>query len=226
MKILEVVDTTFERMSIRERRLFSVLAMAVIVLLGGGAYLVTSAVFGGIQTEIDHGRESMIELRQLAPDYIQVNKRKERIEEAIRKNTSSIRVLANDLLKELELSGEVQGATGNRLSDIVSFEGKTTETPVELVKSEKKTKAKKKKDKENAGGIIMIEQNLEFREIPAPDLFKFLDRVEQQKDLLFVTKIDAARTFNDMTHVRASVTIATFQFAEGAEGTGPTQAVR
>jgi hypothetical protein len=62
----------------------------------------------------------------------------------------------------------------------------------------------------------MVEQNLEFREVPIDNLVAFLDSIEASKELLFVTKIDASRKFNKLDHVRAVVTIATF-VNEGAE---------
>jgi hypothetical protein len=201
------------RMTPRERRLFGVLVGAVLAAIAVAVYLATAAVFGGIQEDVDHGRQVLVELYRLAPGYQEASETKRQIEDAIRNNRQSVRVAANEMLKKMELADEVPGATGNKMSDIVSFEGKTNDVPVETGKAKKK--AAKGKGKE-PGGILQIEQNLEFREVPALNLFTFLDQVEQSKDLLFVTRLDVGRKFNNLLHVRAMVTIATYQF-EGGE---------
>jgi hypothetical protein len=78
-----------------------------------------------------------------------------------------------------------------------------------------KKKPKGPKGKDEPGGIVQVEQGLEFREVPVDNLFAFLDGVEQSRDLLFVTRLDIARKFNDMSHVRSMVTLATFHYSGG-----------
>jgi len=212
------------RMTPRERRLSAILVAALFCTLAGGSYLVAATVFGGIRDEIEHGRQILAELRQIAPRYQELADARRQIEDAIRNNKAgSVRVAANDLLRKIELADDVPGATGNRLSDIVSFEGKTTETAVESSKTRKKPS--KAKGKESGGAaIVEVEQNLEFREVPVENALAFLDAVEQSKDLLFTTKIDMTRRFNNLTHVRAVVTIATFQYLGQEEGPEATTA--
>lgn len=215
MKLFETMDTMLGRMTPRERRLTGILVGALLVIVVAGGWVASSTFFGSIQADIDHGREVMAQLRQLAPRYLEVTEDRKRIEDAIRANRQSVRSLSNEMLKQIELSANVQGATGNTLADIVSFEGKTSETPIDL--DRKKKPASKSKGKETAAGIIQVEQNLEFREVPATDLFQFLDAVEKSKDLIFVTKADMTRKFNDKANVRATVAIATFIYSGEAE---------
>lgn len=224
MKLFETMDTMLGRMTPRERRLTGILVAALLVILAGGGWVASMTFFGSIQADIDHGREVMAQLRQLAPRYLEVTEDRKRIEDAIRANRQSVRSLSNEMLKQIELSATVQGATGNTLADIVSFEGKTSETPIDLDRKKKTTP--KAKGKETVGGILQVEQNLEFREVPAMDLFRFLDAVEKSKDLIFVTKTDMTRKFNDKANVRATVAIATYIFSGEAEpasdgATGP-----
>ncbi len=220
------VDTLFgmfRRMTSRERRLTGILAAAVGMILVVGTCAGTQAIFSGIEEEIDYNAKVLSEMKELAPRYAELSDAKRQIEEAIRTNkAASVRVAANEILKKLTLSSEVPGATGTLLSDIVSFEGKTIETPVEVGKlaatSKKKPKGKGKDDA--AGSLIEVEQPLEFKEVPVKDLFAFLDMIESSKDLLFVTRMELARKFNNMAHVRATVSMATFQFkSEGATAT-------
>lgn len=221
MKVFETLDTMLGRMTPRERRLTGILVAAVLVIVVAGAWVASATFFGAVQEEIDHGREVMAQLRQMAPRYLEVSEDRRRIEEAIRGNRQSVRAMSNELLKQIELSAVIQGATGSTLADIVSFEGKTSETPVDA--GRKKTPAKAK-GKEAAGGIVQVEQNLEFREVPAKDLFRFLDAVERSKQLMFVTRVDATRKFNDKANVRATVAIATYVYSGEAEATVPVAA--
>jgi len=216
----EDLGAMVDRMTPRERRLFGVLAALVAVFVVGAAWAGVAALFGSIREETEHGRKVLAELAELAPRYRELAETRRQIEEAIRNNKTSVRVAANEILKRMELSDPVPGATGDKLSDIVSFEGKTTDTPVDFGKKQPKKGAK---GKAATGGIVEIEQNLEFRDVPVANLVAFLDSVEQSKDLLFVTKLDVARKFNDRSHVRAVITIATFQYqGEEASPAAPT----
>lgn len=219
---LETLQAAVGRMTARERRLFGILMVAIVAFLGGGVWFFTDAMVGSIEEDINHGRQVMAEIRKLVPQYREVTREKKAIEEAVRRNQStSIRVAANEILKKIELVDEVSGATGSQMSDVVSFEGKTTETPVELLKHKKKKKKKKGKGKgKSADGMVRVEQKLEFRDVPWENLSTFLDKVQQGDDLLFVTRLDVSRKFNKLSHVRATVTIASYRFQD-QEGSAP-----
>lgn len=213
MRIAETIEAMIGRMTPRERRLFGVLIAAVILFLGGGVWFGARTYVAGIEDEIRETRAAIAEIRQLAPKYLEMAAARAEIERLIRENkTTSIRVAANEILKKMELKDEVPGATGTLMSDVVSFEGKTSEAPVGVGKK------KKGKGKPSFPGLVQVEQKLEFREVPWENLFEFLDEVSRGRDLLFVTRIDIARKFNQLSHVRAEVTLATFQFQEKAEG--------
>lgn len=212
MKISESFDAMTGRLSERERRLFGLLALAAMLLLVGGAWFGVSTVFSGIREDIERDRKVLAELRNMAPQYLENQSRKRDLETAVKNNTESVRVMANEILKDIELSAEIPGALGTQMSDIVSFEGKTVETPVELTKAKKAAKSKKK----TTSSYIMEEQELKFKEVPQNDLMRFLDAIEKSESLLFVTKIDMKRTFNDRNRVTASVVIATFRYREAA----------
>lgn len=209
-QLLESFQAMMGRMSPRERRLFSVLVGSIVGVIAAGVYLAGSAVFGSIQDDIDGARAALAEMRQVAPRYVELSEEKRRVEDAIRANKVSVRVAANELLRKMEFGDEIPGATGNKLSDIVSFEGKTTDTPLDIARGKAK-KAVTKKGKET-GGFFEIEQTLEFREVPIASVMAFLDTIESSKELLYVTKIDMARKFNNMSHARAVLGIATFQY--------------
>lgn len=213
MRIAETLEAMVARMTPRERRLFGILVVASVLFVGGGVWFAAHAYVRSIEDDIRDAREAIAEIRRLAPRYLEVAAARAEVERLIRENkATSIRVAANEILKKKELRGEVPGATGTLMSDVVSFEGKTSETPVGL--------GKKKKGKARPAfpGLTLVEQKLEFREVPWENLFEFLDEVARGKDLMFVTRLDVARKFNQMSHVRAEVTLATYQFQEKGEG--------
>jgi hypothetical protein len=207
MKLFESFETMLDRMTTRERRLFGALVAALLAVVVGAGWLTASTVFGSIQADVDHGREVMAQLRQIAPRYMEAFETRRQAEEAIRSNRQTIRSSVNEILKKIELSQDVPGAVGATMADIVSFEGKTSETPVELGRSRKKPA--KAKGKEVDTGFKQVDQSLEFRDVPVPDLMRFLDTLEKGKDLFFVTKFEATRKFNNKEFVRASVSIST-----------------
>lgn len=213
MRLTETFEGMVGRMTPRERRLFGVLVVAAALFVGVGLWFAARAYLGSIEDEITEARQAVAEIRRLAPRYLEVVAARAEVERAIRDNkATSIRVAANEILKKMELREEVPGATGTLMSDVVSFEGKTSETPVGV------TKKKKGKGKPAFPGLMLVEQRLEFRDVPFLNLFEFLDEVSRGKDLLFVTRLDIARKFNQMSRVRAEVTLATYQFVEPSEG--------
>lgn len=213
MRIAETVEAMVARMTPRERRLFGILVVASVLFVGGGVWFAAQAYVGSIEDDIREARQAIAEIRRLAPKYLEVAAAKAEVERLIRENkATSIRVAANEVLKTKELRDEVPGATGTLMSDVVSFEGKTSETPVGLGKK------KKGKARPTFPGLMLVEQKLEFREVAWENLFEFLDEVARGKDLMFVTRLDIARKFNQMSHVRAEVTLATYQFQEKGEG--------
>jgi len=213
----ETIQAAFGRMTPREKRLFGVLAGALVAVLGVAAWLAADAVVGSIEEEIEHGRETLGEIRKLTPGYLDAVKERKDVEDAVRRSqATSVRVAANDILKEIELVDDVPGAIGSQMSDVVSFEGKVSETPVDF-KKRKKKKGKRDKDKSKgavSSGIVRVEQKLDFREVPWVNLSEFLDRVEQGDELLFVTRLDIARKFNELSRVRATVTIESYRFRD------------
>lgn len=213
MSITETLGAMVGRLSSRERRLVGLLSLAVAIVLVGGAWFGLSTVFSNIREDIEADSKVLVELKTLAPSYTENRNRKRAIEESVKANQESVRVMANEILKDIELTENIAGAMGTRLADIVSFEGKTVETPVDLTKSRKASKSKKKA----SSGYVQEEQTLEFKEVPQGDLMRFLDAVEKGDGLLFVSKLEMSRKFNDKNRVRATVGISTFRYRETSE---------
>jgi hypothetical protein len=206
----ERIYQVWARLTGRERRLFAIFGVLIAVFALGGGWVATSVYISSIAEEVDASRKALQEARHLVPAFKAASDAKAEIERLVKDNKdTSIRVVANETLKKIDLADDVPGATGTTMSDIVSFEGKTNETPIV-------TKKKKAKGKQAGSGFVMVEQKLEFRDVPLSNLLEFLDNVAQSKEPLFLTKLEVARKFDRMTHVRAEVTIGTVKFQEGA----------
>jgi len=208
-----VFDQVFHfwaRLTSREKRLFGIFAVVLAGLIFGGGWIATSLYINSMVEEVESARKALEQARRLIPAFKAASQAKAEVERIVRDNKdTSIRVVANETLKKIELADDVPGATGTTMSDIVSFEGKTTETPIV-------TKKRKAKGKQTPSGFVMVEQKLEFRDVPWVNLLEFLDSVAHSKEPLFLTKLEIARKFNRMSHVRAEVTIGTVKFQEGA----------
>lgn len=220
MSLRDGIEGMLGRMTPREKRLFGVLVLAAGVVLIGGVAIGVSAFFASIQEELDRGRAVLAEMRALAPTFRDLSERKRALEEAIRNNRTTARSMVNEMLKKQTLSEEVPGALGETLADIVTFEGKTSETPVETGRGGKKKPSGKGKGKET-GGLIEIEQSFDFKEVPILDLLSFLDALERSKDLVFLTKLEMTRKFNNLSHVRAQCSVVTYQYGGEEAPSGP-----
>jgi len=198
------------RLTVREKRLFGIFGVLIAVAVFGGGWIATSLYISAMAEEVNQARKALEEAQRLIPAFKSASDAKAEVERIVRENKdTSIRVVANETLKKIELAEDVPGATGTTMSDVVSFEGKTNETPIVA-------KKKKAKGKQAGSGFVMVEQKLEFRDVPWSNLLEFLDNVAQSKEPLFLTKLEVARKFDRMTHVRAEVTIGTVKFQEGA----------
>jgi len=197
---------SFERLSQREKVLFGVLIAIFLVIL----VVVYQFVVGGIFTDLQKDRKflqsKITEIQELAPKYLLAKKEYDALMNKVQANTmASVRIPLNEIAKKIEYQGDIRGATGNRLADIISFEGQTVSTPVFLKPRSKKNKKHAKPD------LIKVEQTARFREVPIQAFLKFLDNIDHSDKLMWVTKIEITRRFNNMGHARASITVATLQ---------------
>ena len=208
--MMERISVAISTMTPRERRLFGLLfGVLVVAVLAVGGLAVRQAITD-LEEQIQEERSSLARIRERIPRYLELLAKKKATEELIANTQGqSVRVAVNEMLKSLVLSDDVPGATGNTMADIVSFEGKTHETPVGVGGSKKKRRRGSAYD-----GLVRIEQQLEFRDVPIKDLLTFLDRLRNTRQPLFVTRLEISRKFNNMEHARVEMVVATFQFRE------------
>ena len=195
-----------ERLSPRERLLSGILLGIFVGIL----ILIYQVIIGGTFEELETDRrileDKLVEIREMAPKYLEARQRYEQLMAKVKSNDIvSVRIPLNEIAKRIEYEGDISGATGNRLADIISFEGQTVKTPIFLRPRSRKAKKKAKPD------LIKIEQTANFREVPVKAFLKFIDEIQRSGKLLWVTKVSATRRFNNMEHVRASITVATLK---------------
>jgi hypothetical protein len=207
----------FSRLTQRERKLIGTLVGILFLIIGMSCYFIFQATIGSLTDEVADYREKLKSIGDYTPSYIEYRKKKEQVENAIKDNKiSSLRIALNDLAKTVSLSDEKSDKEGAeesvlqpKLSDIISFEGKTQETLVERT-AKKGKKIKKQKGDENS--VIEIEQKMEIKEAPLTSLFDFYEKIEKSKELLYVTKMEISRKFNNFENARAIISVVTYRY--------------
>lgn len=200
---------SFERLSQREKVLFGVLIAIFLVILVVVYQFFVGGVFTGLRNDKKFLQQKAEEIQELAPKYLQSKKDYESLMKRVQANTMvSVRIPLNEIAKTIEYKGDIRGATGNRLADIVSFEGQTVSTPIFLRPRSKKSKKHARPD------MVRVEQTARFREVPIKALLEYLDKIEHSDKLMWVSKVEITRRFNNMAHARAAITVATLQLPQ------------
>ena len=201
-----------ERLSPRERVLFGILIgffIAIVILL---YYVIVGSVFSDLETDRKILEDKLAQIQMTAPDFLEAKQRYSQLMKRVKANKIiSVRIPLNEIAKKIEYEGDIRGATGNRLADIIDFEGQTVKTPVFLRPRSKKAK------KHATPDLIKIEQTANFREVPVKAFLKFIDAIQRSDNLMWITKINMTRRFNNMEHVRASITVATLVLPQEAQ---------
>ncbi len=201
-----------ERLSPRERILFGILIgffIAIVILL---YYVIVGSVFSDLETDRKILEDKLAQIQMTAPDFLEAKQRYSQLMKRVKANKIiSVRIPLNEIAKKIEYEGDIRGATGNRLADIIDFEGQTVKTPVFLRPRSKKAK------KHATPDLIKIEQTANFREVPVKAFLKFIDAIQRSDNLMWITKINMTRRFNNMEHVRASITVATLVLPQEAQ---------
>jgi len=197
---------SFDRLSQREKVLFGLLISIFLVILVVIYQLVVGGVFAGLKSDKAFLQEKIEEIQKLTPEYLKSKKEYESLIKRVQANTmGSVRIPLNEIAKTIEYQGNIRGATGNRLADIISFEGQNVTTPLFLRPRSKKAKKHAKPD------LVRIEQTAGFREVPIKAFLEYLDKIDNSGKLMWVTKVKITRRFNNMSNARASITVATLQ---------------
>jgi len=201
--------TSFDRLSTREKGLIVGMVSLFVGLILFFIILSVSSSLSDLADEVQAGRAALKEVYALSDDYREVTAKRAQMQALIDENPiSSLRIPVNAIAKGITAQSDEPGyqGTGKRLADLVSYGGKTVETRLEP-KSKKRTRARK--DKEEEGGNFEIEQSMEFTDIPLQALYEFLEELKHSPDLIFVRRLEIGRRFNNLEHVRATISVST-----------------
>jgi hypothetical protein len=205
-----------ERMTRREKTLLAAMLAVFLVLSIGIGTAVAIHTLGTLRTEIDELRNALLMVRAKAPAYLAAVGHENALEERIKESKiRSLRIPINDVAKKVPLpagDGEEEEQT---LADVIRFEGKVVETPVLLGSARKRKKARG--ELKPGQFILQKDQEINVREAPFKALYGLLEELEKSQDLLFATRLEMSRTYNDYEKGRISMVVTTYAWPEGEE---------
>lgn len=212
---IRALMSSFDRLSTREKGLIiSMVALFAGIILFFVVLTVNSSL-SDLEEEVANGRKSLRTIYALADDYREATQKRAQMQKLIDDNPiSSLRIPVNAIAKRIVVQSDEPGYTGGgkRLSDLVSYGGKTVETRIEPKDKKRKRARKGEKDE---GGNFEIEQSMEFSDIPLQSLYEFLEELKKTDDLIFVRRLELGRRFNNLEHARATLSVSTIKFREG-----------
>lgn len=211
---IRALASSFDRLSTREKTLIVGLVSLFVGLILFFVILSVSSSLSELADEVQAGRAALKEIYALSDEYREVTQKRAQMQTLIDENPiTSLRIPVNAIAKRITVESDDPAYTGSgkRLSDLVSYGGKTVETRLE---PKRKKGQRARKDKEQEGGNFEIEQSMEFTDVPLQALYEFLEELKHDEQLIFVRRLDLGRRFNNLEHVRATVTVSTIRYRE------------
>ena len=211
----------FARLSDRERKLVVIGGLCVSVALLSLTALLVSRRVATLETQVATNAESLKEILDLAPAYLD-NRREERAidEQLKRAGGSSLQSTLLGIAKEVQFERKyTEGGTSvSKLGDFIKF-ANATEVLADLTKTKKRKKRrgkKKKKGRKNEKQVFLASIEVVFDRVPDTALYQFMAKVEQHPEALFATSLDISRESPNHDHFRAKMRIGQFKY--GNEG--------
>jgi len=208
---------SFDRLSARERVLVGGAGVLFVGILLAGVILWVAATLSSLEDEVNEGRDSLRVVASLIDDYRTAVRTRDEIQRIINENqVTSLRIPINNVARRVDVTSDDPRYTGNgkRLSDLISYSGGTVDTRIESKDPKKARRTARRKPGEEEGGNFEIEQTLEFADIPVTALYQFFAEFKRSEELLFVRRIDVSRRFNNLEHVRATLSVSTIRYRE------------
>lgn len=206
--------TSFDRLSTREKGLIIGMVALFVGLILFFVVLSVSSSLSDLEEQVAEGRKSLRQIYAQADDYREVTQKREQMQELIDQNPiTSLRIPVNAIAKRIVVESDEPGysGAGKRLSDLISYGGKTVETRIEPKGKKKRRRSRKEKEE---GGNFEIEQSMEFTDVPLKSLYEFLEELKQTDELIFIRRLEISRRFNNLDHARANLTVSTIKYRE------------
>jgi hypothetical protein len=212
---IRALASSFDRLSTREKGLIVGMVSLFVGLILFFVILAVSSSLSDLADEVQAGRAALKEIYALSDDYRENTVKRAQMQKLIDENPiTSLRIPVNAIAKGITAQSSEPGYQGNgkRLADLVSYGGKTVETRLEP--KSKKPRARTRKDKGEEGGNFEIEQSMEFTDLPLLSLYELLEALKHSSDLIFVRRLEIGRRFNNLEHVRATLSVSTIRYRE------------
>ena len=215
---LRGLTSSFERLSTREKGLIVGMVTVLMGIIVFFVWLWVSSSLDALEEDIRNGKKSLAEIHALAEDYVGVAQKKVAIQTLIDENPiESLRIPVNTLADNITVGSDPTDGDGpgrgRKLTALIDYGGRTLETRLEPKSRTRRRGARQ--TEEDEGGNWEIEQSVEFRSVPIPTLYRFLEALERYDGLLFVRRLDLQRSFRDLEEVKATVHVSTIKFREG-----------
>ncbi len=216
MQRLKDLQGSFNRLSLREKGLIIGMVASLFGVVLFFVVLGVNSSLSSLEESVREGRRALRDIYARGAIYQRDMVRRRESQRLIDENPiTSLRIPVNAMARNITVESDEQGYAGHgrRLSDLISYGGKTTETRIE---SSRQNRRGRRGDQEE-GGNYEIEQNLEFDDIPLATLYEFLEELKSTDDLIFIRRLEINRRFNNLEHARATVTVSTIKYLEAED---------
>jgi hypothetical protein len=153
------------------------------------------------------GQAALEEIQAKARDFLDSQKRKAALEDAIKQNDPKIQTAIDAVARKVRVT-RMEGDKGEdtTFDKVLRYDAKTTERAIYLGESGKKKK------RDATSDFVELSQPAEYSFVRFPDLVYFLEQVESPDRLMYVSKLQVTQKYLDPEYVQGKVTISTFVY--------------
>ena len=207
------------RMSRRERVLVGVLVSLVFGAIIFAFHFIVGTQVTDLQERIGNDRETLTKIYAKSNDFLAATAATKAMREVAARNQDlNLKLAVNEVAKRISFQsrnrkGEVEGT--KKLADVMQFD-QTQETYL----SKKKKKKRKGKKKADDSGYYRRDQPITLSDgVPFKAVYELMEKIEETKDLLFVTEMELTRDFQDGRFARknAQIVVSTYYYKGAAE---------
>lgn len=199
-----------DHLTSREKIMIFGLLITVITIVIFLYFFFTISASSDIELQIEEGKITLASLDKKLLSYLKRTNINDKLKEQIVHNPiKSLRIPINNIAKAISYESNY----GKKyLNDVIKFEGK--------IKEKKITFGKKKLFKKSMShkGFWQIEQDVDFSSIPVEAFYEFISKLSSSEKILFITKLDALRKYNNPKQVRVSLTVGTIKYIKEEDG--------
>jgi len=180
-------------------------------------HFIVGTEVSSLEERIEEDRETLTEIYAKSHDFLAATAATEAMRAVAARNVDlNLKLAVNEVAKRISFQarnrkGEVEGT--KKLADVMQFD-QTQETY--LSKKKKKRKGKKKADDT---GYYRRDQPITLSDgVPFKAVYELMEKIEETKDLLFVTEVEITRDFQDGRFARknAQIVVSTYYY-KGAD---------